>query len=137
MKEAEAPLVAIVDDDASVRNSTSRLIRSFGYRTEAYDSGSAFLGSGAMERIGCLVLDMRMPGMDGLEIQRALTERGARVPIVFITGRASEQEEQRARAAGAIAFLRKPIDQAQLRRALESVHSTIAHHATRDPGESR
>src|SRR5215510_2818856 len=118
-EEAEdAPLVAIVDDDASVRQSTYRLVRSFGYRAQTFGSGDEFLGSGA---VACLVLDVRMPGMDGLDVQRALAERGERIPIVFLTARASDEEERRARSAGAVEFLRKPVGQATLRRALENV----------------
>jgi len=82
----EAPLVAIVDDDASVRQSTRRLIRSFGYRAEAFGSGEEFLSSPSATETACLVLDVRMPGMDGLEVQRLLAERDARIPIVFLTG---------------------------------------------------
>ena len=106
---AAPPLVAIVDDDASVRRSTGRLIRSFGYRAEEFASGEEFLASPAAARAGCLVLDVRMPNMDGLEVQRALAARQVHVPIVFISGRASDDEERRARAAGAFAFLRKPL----------------------------
>jgi FixJ family two-component response regulator len=116
----ERPLVAVVDDDASVRQSTCRLIRSFGHRAEAFGSGDEFLSSGVPAQTACLVLDVRMPGMDGLEVQRRLAESGPRVPIVFITGRASELEEQRARAAGAIAFLRKPVARANLQQAIEN-----------------
>jgi len=122
----QIPLVAIVDDDASVRQSTDRLIRSFGYRTHVFASGQEFLSSGAAERAACLVLDVRMPGMDGLDIQRSLAERGARVPIVFVTGQASDEEERCARSAGAVEFLRKPVPQASLRQAIESAVRTPA-----------
>jgi FixJ family two-component response regulator len=98
----QVPLVVIVDDDTSVRQSTDRLIRSFGYRTQVFGSGQEFLGSGAADRAACLLLDVRMPGMDGLDVQRSLAERGMRIPIVFVTGRASEEEERRARSAGAV-----------------------------------
>jgi len=103
------PLVAIVDDDASVRRSTGRLIRSFGYQAEEFASGEEFLASPVAARAACLVLDVRMPNMDGLEVQGQLTARRLHVPIVFISGRASDDEERRARAAGAFAFLRKPL----------------------------
>jgi len=116
-----APLVAIVDDDASVGRSTERLVRSLGYRTRAFTSGEEFLRSGTGALAACLLLDVRMPGMDGLEVQRSLLEGGMHIPIVFSTGRASDEEEQRARNAGAVAFLRKPVAQASLRRVLESV----------------
>src|SRR5947199_10166500 len=84
----EAPLVAIVDDDASVRQSARRLIRSFGYRAEAFASGEECLATASAARTACLVLDVRMPNMDGLEVQRRLAERGVRIPTVFPTRRA-------------------------------------------------
>jgi FixJ family two-component response regulator len=117
----DAPLVAIVDDDASVRRSTRRLIRSFGYRAEAFGSGEEFLSSADAAETACLVLDVRMPGVDGLEVQRRLAERDARIPIVFLTGRASETEESRARGAGAVEFLRKPVARATLLQVLQKV----------------
>jgi len=117
----EAPLVAIVDDDASVRQSARRLIRSLGYRAEAFGSGEEFLSSACGAQTTCLVLDVRMPGMDGLEVQARLAERQARIPIVFLTGRASDDEERRARSAGAVEFLRKPVGKARLLQILQKV----------------
>ncbi len=115
------PVIAIVDDDASVRPSTLRLIRSFGYRAEAFGSGEEFLGSPRAAETACLVLDVRMPGMDGLEVQRRLAENGARIPIVFLTGRATDDEERRARLGGAVEFLRKPVGRAALLDVLQKV----------------
>ena len=120
---ATPPLVAIVDDDASVRRSTGRLIRSFGYRAEEFASGEEFLASSAAARTTCLVLDVRMPEMDGLAVQRQLTARQLHVPVVFISGRASDDEERRARAAGAVDFLRKPIAAATLLEVLQKALS--------------
>jgi two-component system response regulator FixJ len=117
----ETPLVAIVDDDASARLSMSRLIRTFGYKAETFGSGGELLGSGLLARIACVFLDMRMPGMDGLEVQRRLREAGVCIPIIFLTGRASDDEERRARDAGAAAFFRKPVGRETLLQALESV----------------
>lgn len=116
----QVPLVAIVDDDASVRQSADRLIRSFGYRTQVFGSGQEFLSCGVAERAACLLLDVRMPGMNGLDVQRSLAERGEQVPIVFLTARASDEEERLARVAGAVEFLRKPVAEASLRQAIES-----------------
>jgi len=127
----EAPLVAIVDDDASVRQSTGRLIRSFGYLAEPFASGEEFLSSGRTAQVACLVLDVRMPGMDGLEVQRRLADRGAPIPIVFLTGRASDDEERRARSAGALEFLRKPVAKATLSQVLQKV----SHAAQRARGD--
>jgi len=104
----EPPLVAIVDDDASLRQSSCRLVRSFGYRAEAFASGDELLRSPRLAETACLLLDVRMPRVDGLEVQRRLAERDADIPIVFLTGRATDDEERRARAAGAVEFLRKP-----------------------------
>jgi FixJ family two-component response regulator len=118
----EAPVIAIVDDDASVRQSTLRLIRSFGgYRAEAFGSGGEFLASPTVAETACLVLDVRMPGMDGLEVQGRLAESGARIPIVFLTGRATDDEEHRARCGGAVEFLRKPVGKVTLLEVLQRV----------------
>jgi FixJ family two-component response regulator len=114
-------LVAIVDDDASVRQSTCRLIRSFGYHAEAFSSGEEFLNSARAAQAACLILDVRMPGMDGLEVQRQLAERNAGIPIVFLTAQASGEEENRARRAGAVDVLRKPVGKDTLLRVLENV----------------
>jgi len=117
----EAPVIAIVDDDPSVRPSTLRLIRSFGYRAEAFGSGEEFLSSPRAADTACLLLDVRMPGMDGLEVQRRLVEMSARIPIVFLTGRATDDEERRARLGGAIEFLRKPVGRTTLLEILDKV----------------
>src|SRR5262245_41856114 len=114
-------LVAIVDDDVSVRQSARRLIRSFGFHAEAFGSGAEFLASEYLAQAAVLVLDVRMPGMDGLEVQRRLAERGVRIPIVFLTGRASDEEERRARNGGAVEFLRKPVSKETLLRVLRKV----------------
>jgi FixJ family two-component response regulator len=116
--EEACELVAIVDDDDSVRRSMDRLIRSFGYRTQLFASADEFLASTAPDRAACLLLDVRMPGTDGLALQRRLVEGGTRIAIVFITARPTDEEERRARAAGAIDFLRKPVGPAILRHAL-------------------
>ena len=114
-------LVAIVDDDASVRQSARRLIRSLGYRAEAFGSSEEFLNSGQATKTACLILDVRMPRIDGLELQRRLAGSKPPIPIVFITARASEEEERRALQAGAVAFLRKPVDKEALLRVLGAV----------------
>jgi FixJ family two-component response regulator len=117
----EGPVVAIVDDDASVRQSMLRLVRSFGYRAEAFGSGEEFLRSSLVAATACLLLDVRMPSMDGLEVQRRLAENGAGIPIVFLTGRATDDEERRARSGGAVEFLRKPVGRATLFEVLQNV----------------
>jgi len=110
----DAPLVSIVDDDASVRRSTRRLLHCSALRAEAFASAEEFLHSGRIAETACLLLDVRMPGMNGLELQRRLTETDRPIPIIFLSGHASEQEERRALQAGAIRFLRKPVGQETL-----------------------
>ena len=117
----DAPLVVIVDDDPSVRQSACRLLASLGRRVEAYGSAEEFVQSGRAESTACLILDVRMPGTDGLGLQRLLTDAGLAIPIVFITGCASDEEERRALNAGAVAFLRKPVDKVSLVRVLDDV----------------
>jgi FixJ family two-component response regulator len=115
---SEAPLISIVDDDASVRRSTRRLLRCSALRAEAFASADEFLQSGRMPETDCLLLDMSMPGMNGLELQRRLSEIDRPIPIIFLSGRASEEEERRARQAGAAGFLRKPVNKETLLRAI-------------------
>ena len=121
LKTSEEPLVSVVDDDVSVRRSMLRLIQSFGFGAEAFESAEDFLGFGRVEQTACLILDVRMPRMDGLKLQRRLAEDRAAIPIVFLTARASDEEEHRALQAGAVAFLRKPVSKDALRRALHAV----------------
>ena len=120
-KTLSEPLVSIVDDDVSVRRSTRRLLRCCGLRAEAFASAEDFLQSGRVAETTCLLLDVRMPGMDGLELQRRLAETGRLIPIVFLSARASEEEERRALRAGAANFLRKPVSKEALLHAIRAV----------------
>lgn len=115
----ERPIIAIVDDDSSSRESTQLLLRSAGCRAEAFASAREFLDSARHCETACLVLDVRMPGMNGLELQRCLNETQRRIPIIFITAQGSESEEQRARNAGAVDFLRKPVNDEKLLNAIQ------------------
>jgi FixJ family two-component response regulator len=112
-----------VDDDVSVRRSTLRLLSSSGICAEAFASAEAFLQSRRVAETGCLLLDVRMPGMDGLELQRRLSETGSLIPIVFLSARASEDEERQAMRAGAAHFLRKPVSKDALMNAIRSALS--------------
>src|SRR5438477_10306269 len=111
-------VVSIVDDDISVRRSTRRLLRSSGFRAEAFASAEEFLDSKSAAETACLILDLRMPGMNGLELQRRLSENGDRVPIIFLSAHASDEDERSALRAGAIQFLRKPISKEALLSAI-------------------
>ena len=119
-KISEAPVVSIVDDDFSVRRSTLRLLRSSGLQAEAFASAGEFLQSSLVEETDCLVLDMSMPEMSGLELQRRLAETSRMIPIVFLSARASEEEERRALEAGATSFLRKPVSKEALLHAIRT-----------------
>ena len=119
-KITEAPVVSIVDDDVSVRRSTQRLLRCSGLRAEAFASAGEFLRSSLVEETDCLVLDMSMPEMSGLELQRRLAETSQMIPIVFLSARASEEEEHRALQAGAASFLRKPVSKEVLLHAIRA-----------------
>jgi len=117
-KMPEDTVVSIVDDDISVRRSTQRLLRSSGFRAEAFASAEEFLDSKSRAETACLILDLRMPGMNGLELQRRLSQNGHRVPIIFLSAQASEEDERSALSAGAIHFLRKPISKEALLNAI-------------------
>src|ERR1700677_1513420 len=119
-KPATVALVGIVDDDESVRNSISSLLRSAGYRTLMFECAEAFLES---ERIGDadgLVLDVKMPGLSGIELQRRLREMDCSVPIIFVTAHADDALRELALAQGARAFFAKPFNDEALLSALGS-----------------
>src|ERR1700730_6031427 len=102
--------ISVVDDDESVRTSTEALLRSTGYEVKTFASAELFLESGALGETECLVLDVQMPGIDGLELQRRLNEARSGVPIIFITATEERTHRQRAIEAGGGEFFRKPID---------------------------
>ena len=110
----EMPLISIVDDDEGVRQAVKSLIDSVGFRAEVFDSGEMFLNSPYLSQTDCLITDVRMPGMSGLELQDRLSATGRSIPIVFIS--AHEDKEARARGlrAGAIDFLQKPFSEDSL-----------------------
>ena len=114
----ESKLVIVVDDDPSVANSTCRVIRSSGMRCEAFSSGSDLLNSGRAAEASCLILDVRMPGLDGLQLQQRLKEIRPNVPVIFFSAHAGKQEEDEALSFGAVAFLRKPVRKDDLLRVI-------------------
>jgi FixJ family two-component response regulator len=103
------PTVFVVDDDEAMRDSLSQLLESAGLRVEVHADGATFLAAYAADRPGCLLLDMAMPGMTGLEVQAALKARGLAIPIVFLTGHGDIPLAVRAVQGGAVDFLEKPI----------------------------
>jgi len=114
------PLIAIVDDDDALRNSLDDLIRSIGFRTQGFPSAEAFLSSNQTSDAACLILDVRMPGMNGLDLQRQMVAANWRVPIIFITSHADDAAHARALEAGAVAFLYKPFREEELLDALDA-----------------
>jgi two-component system, LuxR family, response regulator FixJ len=117
---AEAPLVHVVDDDEAVRDSLSMLLQSAGLPVRTYDSATAFLTVLPNLTAGCVLTDVRMPGLDGLELQRRLTELGVRLPVIVMTGHGDVPVAVEALKAGAADFLEKPFDEPQLLAAIAS-----------------
>jgi FixJ family two-component response regulator len=107
-------LISIIDDDESVRRTTIRLIESFGFRAAAFESAERFLSSLHLNDASCLIVDVRMPGMNGLQLQSQLAAAGRRIPIIFITSYDDKESRQRAMQAGAVAFLGKPFTDEEL-----------------------
>ena len=114
------PLIAIVDDDDSLRKSLDNLLRSVGLRTQGFASAEAFLSSQHVHDTACLILDVRMPGMSGLELQRQLGAANRRIPIIFVTAHADDDARAQALAAGAVDFLYKPFHEEALLNAIET-----------------
>ena len=114
----DSTLVIVVDDDASVANSSCRLIRSLGMRCEAFVSGADLLNSGRATEASCLILDVRMPNLDGLELQRRLKEIRPSIRVIFFSAHAGKEEEDQALRSGAVAFLRKPVHRDDLLRVI-------------------
>jgi FixJ family two-component response regulator len=129
--EATKNLISVIDDDESIRRTTTLLIESFGFRAAAFASAESFLKSGQLHDTSCLILDVRMPNMNGLELQSELAATGHDIPIIFITAYADKGSRGRAMQAGAVAFLDKPFSDEQL---LQTVRSALWHdNSSRKP----
>jgi FixJ family two-component response regulator len=117
-------LISVIDDDESVRRTTTRLVESFGFRAAAFESAEVFLGSGQLQDTSCLIVDVQMEGMTGLQLQSHLAASGSRIPIIFITAYYEKESYRRAMQAGAVAFLGKPFTDEQL---LQTIRSALGH----------
>jgi FixJ family two-component response regulator len=117
-------LISVVDDDESIRRTTTFLIESFGFRSAAFESAENFLKSGQLHETSCLIVDVQMPGMNGLELQSELAAAGYDIPIVFVTAYENKVSRQQAMQAGAVAFLAKPFGDEQL---LQTVRLALGH----------
>lgn len=114
------PLIAIVDDDDALRNSLDNLLRSVGFRVYGFASAEAFLQAQPAPETACLLLDVRLPGMNGLALQRQLVAAHGSLPIIFVTAYADDDVRARALAAGAVAVLSKPCREEELLQAIEA-----------------
>ena len=123
-KTSAATLVSVVDDDYLMRRSTWRLLRSAGLRAEAFASAEEYLRSGLVAETACLILDLRMPGMNGLQLQQHLVGSSNLVPIIFVSAHSSAAEEFQAMQAGAVQFLQKPVSKEVLLMAIRNALKT-------------
>jgi FixJ family two-component response regulator len=113
-------LISVVDDDESIRRTTRLLIESFGFRAAAFESAESFLRSGELQDTSCLIVDVQMPGLNGLQLQSHLAAAGSCIPIIFITAYDDKESRRRAMQAGAVAFLGKPFSDEQLLQTIRS-----------------
>ncbi|MEM5430256.1 response regulator transcription factor [Cupriavidus oxalaticus] len=121
--------VAIVDDDESVRMAISSLVRSLGWQALTFATAREFLHSGSASGVACVISDIQMPGMSGLDMQRALIQAGILVPVIFITAFCTEAMRKQALECGAWSFLCKPVDGAAISECLEQ----LVRESARDP----
>jgi len=116
------PLIHVIDDEAAIRDSMRVLLSSMGMEVACYDTAQAFLNAPNTAQPGCILLDLRMPGMSGLELQRILSDRNPPKPIIFLSGHADVQATVRAMHQGAVEFLTKPVNEEVL---LEKIYSAV------------
>jgi FixJ family two-component response regulator len=122
-KVTEIPVISIVDDDESVREAIESLMKSVGYIAKVFSSAGEFLKSEYLNDTACLILDLQMPGISGLELQSRLAASRCRVPIIFISAHSDAEARARALEAGAIGFLQKPFSEDAL---LDAIKSSLA-----------
>ena len=119
---SQTAMIVIIDDDPFVRQATGDLLRSLGYRTATFASAEDFLESSCIHEATCLISDVQMPGLSGVDLQRVLIAEGNRTPMIFITAYFDERIRQSVMEAGAIGYLSKPFDEQNLIELLQSVH---------------
>jgi len=116
----KASLISVVEDDRFFRESMRRLMRSLGYSVEAFPTAADFLASTRLAETACLIADLHMPGMTGLELHRRLIEAGHAIPAILVTAYPDEDVKARALKDGVVCYLRKPVDQEQLLRCVRA-----------------
>ena len=112
-------MISIIDDDESMRESTNGLVRSLGYQATTFSSAEEFLNSERVSDTSCLITDVKMPGLSGIDLHRSLVARGVRMPTIFITAFPEETTRRQAMTAGAVGFLGKPFSEESLIECLD------------------
>ena len=125
-------MISIVDDDESIREATKCLVRSLGFEAATFCSAEEFLGSGHVKLTACLITDVQMPGLSGVELQDRLIADGYRLPVIFITAFPDERIRRRVFQAGAIGFLDKPFSEDHL---IEHLNEALKHHGVASAGQ--
>jgi len=128
---ADRRLIHVVDDEEAIRRSASFMLKTAGFDVQTWPSGVAFLKEARSAAQGCILLDVRMPEMDGLEVQQALIERGMALPVIVLTGHGDISVAVRAMKAGAVDFLEKPFEKARLLDAIEEAFARLEDVAGR------
>jgi len=126
----QAPVISIVDDDEDVREATKSLVRSLGYNALTFCSAEEFLGSAHVTATACLIADVQMPGMSGIELQERLIADGSRIPVIFVTAFPQEKLQGHVIKRGAIGYLRKPFDEGRL---IECIDTALKSYGGRSP----
>jgi FixJ family two-component response regulator len=129
------PVISIIDDDRSVRSATDRLVRSLGFIAYTFTSADEFLKSPHVTHTSCLIIDVRMPNMTGLQLQSVLQGKGLKTPMIFITAFPEESDRATALQAGAVDFLTKPFDGKTLIRSLSAALKSHSADAKDEPGD--
>ncbi len=115
------PIASIVEDDRSVRLAHSSLLRSIGWRVRLYESAESFLESGRLADVACVICDVQMPGLSGLQMQCRLLEKGHTLPVIFVTAFPSDAMRSQALKQGALCLLAKPVDDAEITQRLDGI----------------
>jgi two-component system response regulator FixJ len=132
MSDSDQRLVHLVDDDPAIRRSVGFMLKTSGLRVEPYESGNELLKNSAKLDQGCILLDIRMPGMDGLEVQQALLEHGVSLPVIIMTGHGDVSLAVKAMKAGAVDFIEKPFEKNSLLASLEEGYRRLSRKGATD-----
>lgn len=132
MTSSDPRVVHLVDDDATVRRSVGFMLKTSGHQVHSYESGVELLKCSGKLEVGCILLDIRMPGMDGLEVQQALHESGVSLPVIIMTGHGDVSLAVRAMKAGAVDFIEKPFERDKLLSSLEEGYRRLSRNEATD-----